>query len=121
VTKTTGTLVAVRPRLRKPRISRRRESCVHSAPAEPPGRESEASRRSWRWPPPISATHAALRERIARGLAALEGHIPDGTDLEGAIYENPELANYAAQLVGLMREERDFLSAKGEDPRPWRW
>jgi hypothetical protein len=27
-------------------------------------RESEASRRNWRWPPPVSAEHAALRQTL---------------------------------------------------------
>jgi hypothetical protein len=67
-------------------------------------------------PPPISEEHAAMRERIARGMAALEEQIPEGTDLDGAIRENPDLANDAAQLGGLMREERDFLVSQGVDP-----
>jgi hypothetical protein len=72
-------------------------------------------------PPPVSSEHAALRDRIERGMATLEGQIPDGKDLDQAIYENPDLANVAADLVGLMREERDFLAGLGVDPRPWGW
>jgi hypothetical protein len=72
-------------------------------------------------PPPISVEHAAMRERIERCMAELEGQIPDGKDLDEAIYENPDLANVAAELVGLMREERDFLTGQGMDPRPWGW
>jgi hypothetical protein len=72
-------------------------------------------------PPPISAEHAAMRERIQRGMAALEEQIPEGMDLDEAIMENLDLANDAAELVGLMRDERDFLAGQGVDPRPWGW
>jgi hypothetical protein len=73
-------------------------------------------------PPPISAEHAALRDRIERDLAALREQIPEGVvDIAEGVLENPELANVAALLVGLMREERDFLAGQGVDPRPWGW
>jgi hypothetical protein len=72
-------------------------------------------------PPPISAEHAAMRARIEHGMAELKGQIPDGKDLDEAIYENFDLANDAAELVGLMREEEEFLAGQGVDPRPWGW
>jgi hypothetical protein len=72
------------------------------APAEPLGREGEASRRSWRWPPPVSAEHAALRQT-----------------LHEATSESPDLANDAADLLVLMREEQEFLAGEGVDPRPY--
>jgi hypothetical protein len=71
-------------------------------------------------PPPISAEHAAIRERIERAMAELEGQIPEGMDLDGAIHQNPDLANDAADLLVLMREEQEFLLSQGVDPRPWR-
>jgi len=37
-----------------------------------------------------------------------------------AVMVNPDLANVAAQLVRLMREERDYLTGKGVDPPFWR-
>jgi len=70
-------------------------------------------------PPPISEEHAAMRERIEWGMAELEGQIPDGKSLDEAICENPELANDAADLVELMREEHEFLAGQGVDPQPY--
>ncbi len=61
-------------------------------------------------PPPISEEHAALRDRIERDMAAVLEQIPEGTDLDEAVMENPELAASAAQVVGLIRKERDFLA-----------
>jgi hypothetical protein len=82
------------------------------AAREPPPREPP--------PPPISAEHAAMRERFERGLAELEGQIPEGKGLDGAIDEKAKLANDAAVLAGLKRKEREFLADQGVDPRPWR-
>src|SRR5215213_9800915 len=104
VTKTKGVCAASRVRPRRARISRYRESSVHGAPAEPLGRGGEASRRSWRWPPPVSAEHAALRQ-----------------SLHGATSETPDLANDVADLLVLMQEEQRFLASLGVDPRPWGW
>jgi hypothetical protein len=70
--------------------------------------------------PPVSAEHAAIRDRIERGQAALLEQIPDGTDLDEAVMGNPDLAAPAAECLVLMREERDFLAGQGVDPRPWR-
>jgi hypothetical protein len=60
-----------------------------------------------------------MRERIKRGWADLEGQIPDGKDLAEVAVENQDLANDAAELLVLMREEQDFLAAQGVDPRPY--
>jgi len=72
-------------------------------------------------PPPISEEHAEMRDRIEHGMAALEQQIPEGTNLDEAVVENPVLANVAAELLVLMREERNFLAGQGEDPRPLHW
>ena len=80
--------------------------------------EEERARRG-PVPPPISAEHERMRDRIERGLAALL----DPQDLERGIdeliEENPGLASSAAQLLGLMREEWEFLASLGVDPRPY--
>jgi hypothetical protein len=74
-------------------------------------------------PPPVSSEYAAMRELIERGLAEIERQLPNGKDrreaLGEAIRENPDLANDAAELVGLMREEHEFLAGLGVDPRPY--
>jgi hypothetical protein len=70
-------------------------------------------------PPPISSEHAALRERIERGLAALEGQIPDGKDLDEAVVEDPDLAAPAVECLVLMQEEEELLAGLGVDPRPY--
>jgi hypothetical protein len=70
-------------------------------------------------PPPVSEEHAAMRGRIERGCAELEGQIPEGMDLAEAVADNPDLAAPAAELVVLMRKEQDFLVAQGVDLRPY--
>jgi hypothetical protein len=84
--------------------------------------EEERERRQLP-PPPISAEHAAMRERIERGLAELERQLPDGNDLREAlgeaIRENPELANDVVDLLELMQEEEKYLAGQGVDPRPY--
>jgi hypothetical protein len=73
-------------------------------------------------PPPISEEHAAMRERVEREWAALVEQFPEGAvDVVEAVMENPELASPAAEVLGLMLEERDFLVSQGVDPRPWGW
>ena len=80
--------------------------------------EEERARRG-PVPPPISAEHAAMRDRIERSLTELERQIPDSKSLDEAICENPGLASSSAQLLGLMREEWEFLASLGVDPRPY--
>jgi hypothetical protein len=84
--------------------------------------EEERARRG-PVPPPISAEHAAMRDRIERGLAALlDPQDPERSIdelIEELIEENPGLASAAAQLLGLMREEWEFLASLGVDPRPY--
>ena len=70
-------------------------------------------------PPPISAEHAAMRERIERGLAALLDPKDPERSIDELIEENPGLASSSAQLLGLMREEWEFLASLGVDPRPY--
>jgi hypothetical protein len=70
-------------------------------------------------PPPISEEHAAMRERIERELAELEGQIPDGMDLDEAVVEDPDLAAPAVECLVLMQEEEKFLADQGVDPRPY--
>ena len=76
-------------------------------------------------PPPISSEHAAMRERIERGLAALLGGPvdPKSTDLRERLNEriakNTNLANDAVDVMVLMQEEQEFLTSLGVDPRPY--
>ena len=70
-------------------------------------------------PPPISEEHAAMRDRIERCMAELEGQIPDGKDLDEAVVEDPDLAAPVAELLVLERKEQDFLADQGVDPRPY--
>jgi hypothetical protein len=70
-------------------------------------------------PPPISEEHAAMRERIARLWDTLYEQIPEGTDLDEAMDQIPELAELARQSLRLARQERDFLASQGVDPRPY--
>jgi hypothetical protein len=70
-------------------------------------------------PPPISSEHAAMRDRIERELAELEGQIPEGMDLDEAVADNPDLAAPAVECLVLMQEEEELLAAQGVDPRPY--
>jgi hypothetical protein len=70
-------------------------------------------------PPPISSEHAAMRDRIERCIAELEGQIPDGKDLDEAVVEDPDLAAPAVECLVLMQEEEEFLAGLGVDPRPY--
>jgi hypothetical protein len=71
-------------------------------------------------PPPISAEHAALRDRIERDFAALLEQLPEGVvDIAEGVLENPELAAPAADLMVLMRDEQEFLAGLGVDYRPY--
>ena len=70
-------------------------------------------------PPPISEEHAALRDRIVRAIGALNEQIPEGTDVEEALAQSDELANFAARIIVMMREEQTFLAGQGVDPRPY--
>ena len=70
-------------------------------------------------PPPISEKHAAMRERIERTMGALDEQIPEGSDLEEAIDQSPELADLSLRILGLAREEHAFLASQGVDPRPY--
>src|SRR5215208_3056973 len=67
--------------------------------------------------PPISAAHGAIRDRIERAMGALHEQIPEGTDLEEAIDQSPELADLSLRILGLAREEHAFLAGQGVDPR----
>lgn len=58
-------------------------------------------------------------DELEERLDELEPQSPEGKDLEGAIHENPELANDAADILGLMQEEQAFLACMGVDPRPY--
>ena len=80
--------------------------------------EDERERRK---PPPlpISAAHGAIRNRIERALGALHEQIPEGSDLEEAIDQSPELADLSLRILGLAREEHAFLASQGVDPRPY--
>jgi hypothetical protein len=60
-----------------------------------------------------------MRERIEGEWALLREQIPEGMDLDEAMYENPDLANEGAELLVLMRKEQDYLAAQGVDPRPY--
>jgi hypothetical protein len=70
-------------------------------------------------PPPISPAHAALRNRIERDMGAVLKQVPEGMELEEALDQNPELAASGARIIGLIREERDFLASQGVDPRSY--
>jgi hypothetical protein len=75
-------------------------------------------------PPPISEEHAALRRQIAEGYRTLlDPENPEGTEtlerLEERVEENPELANVAARLITLMRQEHELLAKNGVDYRPY--
>ena len=70
--------------------------------------------------PPISDAHAALRRQIADGYRTLlDPEDPEGTDQEKRINENPELANVAAELIFLVRQEQALLQKNGLDYRPY--
>jgi hypothetical protein len=76
-------------------------------------------------PPPINEEHAALRRKIAEACQTLldDPENPEGTDqmksLEERMDEDPELANVAAELLGLQREESALLAKNGVDYRPY--
>jgi hypothetical protein len=70
-------------------------------------------------PPPISAAHGTIRDRIERAMGALHEQIPEGTDLEEAMEQSPELADLSLQILVLAREEHAFLASQGVDPRPY--
>ena len=80
--------------------------------------EEERARRG-PVPPPISSEHAAMRDRIERGIAALLDPQDPERGIDELIEENPGLASSAAELLGLMREEWEFLASLGVDPRPY--
>jgi hypothetical protein len=90
-------------------------------------REAERERRKPLGPPPppISEEHAALRRQIAEACRTLldDPENPEGTDqmksLEERMDEDPELANVAAELLGLQREESALLAKNGVDYRPY--
>jgi hypothetical protein len=71
-------------------------------------------------PPPINAEHAALRRQIVKGYRTLvDPEDPEGTDQLKRINENPELANVAAELIWLVRQEQGLLAKNGVDYRPY--
>jgi hypothetical protein len=71
-------------------------------------------------PPPINADHRELRRQIAELYRTLlDPEDPEGTDQEKRINENPELANVAAELIFLVRQEQALLAMNGVDYRPY--
>jgi hypothetical protein len=70
-------------------------------------------------PPPISEEHTEMRNRIERAIGVLNEQIPEGTDVEQALAQSDDLANFAARIIVLMREEHAFLAGQGVDPRPY--
>ena len=76
-------------------------------------------------PPPINEEHAALRRKIAETCRTLlhDPENPEGTDqmrsLEERMKEDPDLANVAARLLGLQREEGGLLAKHGVDYHPY--
>jgi hypothetical protein len=88
--------------------------------------ESEARRRSWRWPLPISSEHAAIKERIERLWAEFIGPLDLESPhfherLDERIVEDPDIANVGARAFQVAREEEEYLASQGVDPRPWGW
>jgi hypothetical protein len=82
--------------------------------------ERKRSRPQTSPPPPISEEHAALRRQIAKGYRTLlDPEDPEGTDQLKRINENPELANVAAELIWLVRQEQELLAKNGVDYRPY--
>ena len=76
-------------------------------------------------PPPINEAHTALRRQMAEACRTLlhDPENPEGPDqmksLEERMDEDPELANVAAELLGLQREESALLAKNGVDYRPY--
>jgi len=70
-------------------------------------------------PPPVSQAHEAIRDQIERAMGEVHKRVPEGMDLEEALDQNPELATSGARIIGLIREEQDFLASQGVDPRPY--
>ena len=82
--------------------------------------EQERSKPPASPPPPINEEHAALRRQIAEGYRTLlDPEDPEGTDQEKRIEESPELANVAAELIFLVRQEQALLAMNGVDYRPF--
>jgi hypothetical protein len=77
-------------------------------------------------PPPINQEHHDLRRQIAELYRTLlDPGDPEGTDsieryeerFEERINLNPELANVAAELIWLVRQEQGLLAKHGVDYR----
>jgi hypothetical protein len=82
--------------------------------------ERERSRPPTAPPPPINEEHARLRRQIVKGYRTLlDPEDPEGTDQEKRIIENDELANVAAELIFLVRQEQALLAMNGVDYRPY--
>src|SRR5829696_4262624 len=82
--------------------------------------EQERSRPPTSPPPPINEDHRELRRQIAeRYRTLLDPEDPEGTDQLKRINENSELANVAAELIFLVRQEQGLLAKHGVDYRPY--
>jgi hypothetical protein len=81
----------------------------------------EEDRERWRPPPPpISAEHAALRERIVEEWRAIEWDYSHSAD---TWYGDPsptlEILNHSVEAAVLMRQEKELLAEHGVDYRPY--
>jgi len=65
-------------------------------------------------PPPISAEHAALREKIIEENRAIEWDY-DVLDWRGLPLCTPESAHHAVRVLELMFEEQELLAKHGVD------
>ena len=81
---------------------------------------------------------AAMSRQFVHAVAAHDPRLPEDASLDEAfqaltelaqrghgcseLVENyAEIANDAAGLFVLMREEKEYLTGQGVDPRPWGW
>jgi hypothetical protein len=82
--------------------------------------EQERSKPTASPPPLINEDHRELRRQIEKSYRTLlDPEDPEGTDQEKRINENPELANVAAELIFLVRQEQALLAMNGVDYRPY--